>query len=79
MSALDELHNEIAKTLTKAVADGDIKAVQAAISFLKNNNVTADIVESGETKSLFMTVQEHVDAGSNITTVEDMFKQTLKG
>ncbi len=78
MSALDTLHDEVAKGLTKAVKEGDVRAMTAAINFLKGNNVTADFEDSGETKSLFKTVQEMVDEKSDIQTVDDMMKQTLK-
>lgn len=78
MTALDILHDEVAKGLTEAVKQGDVRAMTAAINFLKGNNVTADLVESGETKSLFKTVQEMVNEETDIQTVDDMMKQSLK-
>lgn len=39
MTALEELHAEVTKQLTKAVQEGDLKAIAEAIKFLKGNGV----------------------------------------
>lgn len=47
---LNDLHGKIAEELGNNLSDPKVLAL--AIAFLKNNNITADIVESSETMSL---------------------------
>jgi hypothetical protein len=71
MSATDKdlgaLHKEVAKTLTKAVAviegeDGPVLPpaafLGAAIAFLKNNNITADVTTNAELAALEDTLKQ---------------------
>lgn len=39
MTALEELHDLVAKKLTEQVKEGDLKAISEAIKFLKGNGV----------------------------------------
>ncbi len=78
MTALDTLHDEVAKALTQAVKEGDVRAMTAAINFLKGNNVTADLLESEETKSLFTEIEKQVEDDAVAESVEDMMKNSLK-
>ncbi len=78
MDALDILHDEVAKALTQAVKEGDVRAMTAAINFLKGNNVTADLLESEETKSLFTEIEKQVEDDAVAESVEDMMKNSLK-
>lgn len=47
---LNNLHGKVADELGRHLDDP--KVLSLAINFLKNNNITADIVESSETMSL---------------------------
>ena len=47
---LNDLHGKIAEELGNNLSDPKVLAL--AITFLKNNNITADVVESSETMSL---------------------------
>lgn len=73
VESLNELHGLVAKELTSLVKKGDLKAIEKAIGFLKNNNISADIVESKETKDLFTTIDEMKSKeGVQATSVEDI-------
>ena len=55
---LNGLHGLVAQQLSELVKEGDLKAIEKAIAFLKNNNISADLVESRETKDLFTSIEE---------------------
>lgn len=47
---LNDLHAQVAEHLGKNL--DDVKVLGQAIAFLKNNNITADVVDSSEVVSL---------------------------
>lgn len=55
---LDTLHDLVAKQLAGNLDDP--KVLAQAISFLKNNNITVDLHESKEVRSIFDTVNNIV-------------------
>ena len=60
---LSELHGAVAKAL-KANLD-DPKVLAQAISFLKNNSITVDELETNEKTSLFTTINSLVTKPSS--------------
>lgn len=60
---LSELHGAVAKAL-KANLD-DPKVLAQAISFLKNNSITVDELETNEKTSLFTTINNLVTKPSS--------------
>lgn len=52
--ALGELHGLVARSLTSRLESGEFTAAElgAAISFLKNNNITADATDNVELRAL---------------------------
>lgn len=52
--ALGELHGLVARSLTARLEGGEFTAAElgAAISFLKNNNITADATDNVELRAL---------------------------
>lgn len=74
LAQLNGLHDIVATALAKAVKEGDIRAMNAAIAFLKNNDITVDLVESKETNSLFKTVQDEISKAEDIDSLEDVLK-----
>lgn len=74
LEQLNSLHGLVAEQLAKQVKEGDLKAIEKAISFLKNNNISATIVESQETKSLFTSIKEQIKdtKRSSVSSVEDI-------
>jgi|ETNmetMinimDraft_22_1059887.scaffolds.fasta_scaffold294408_1 flagellin-specific chaperone FliS len=73
---LNNLHGMVANQLATLVREGDLKAIEKAISFLKNNNITADIVESKPQQDLFTSISNTVDNNKDkkIETVEELLK-----
>ena len=55
LSVLEELHNKVAEELMKNLDDP--KALNTAIKFLKDNNITVDLQESKPTQSLFSVIE----------------------
>jgi hypothetical protein len=55
---LGELHGLVARSLTARLEGGEFTAAElgAAISFLKNNNITADASDNAELKELSATL-----------------------
>lgn len=82
LAALNNLHAAVAKALTDAIAGKDCPATiyNSAINFLAKNEITVDIMESAEVRSLFQEVQKTIDGAEGIDSVEDMmeiYKDTL--
>ena len=71
---LNNLHGKVAEELGRHL--DDIKVLSLAISFLKNNNITADIVESSETMSLKDSIIEIANSNKSkpSLTVEEMLE-----
>ena len=71
---LNNLHGKVAEELAKHL--DDTKVLSLAISFLKNNNITADIVESSETMSLKDSIIEIANSNKSkpALTVEEMLE-----
>lgn len=70
---LNDLHNKVAEELGKGLDDP--KVLSLAINFLKNNNITADLVESSETMSLkdsIISIANNKDTSRPQLTVEEM-------
>lgn len=69
---LNNLHGKVAEELGRHLDDP--KVLSLAINFLKNNNITADIVESSETMSLKDSIIEiaNRDKDKPNLTVEEM-------
>ena len=69
---LNNLHGKVAEELGRHLEDP--KVLSLAINFLKNNNITADIVESSETMSLKDSIIEiaNRDKDKPNLTVEEM-------
>jgi hypothetical protein len=69
---LNSLHGLVAKELSKGLDDP--KTLALAIKFLKDNDITADLVESSETKSLTESIMDIAkrEANNNNFSVEDM-------
>jgi len=55
LSILEELHNKVAEELMKNLDDP--KALNIAIKFLKDNNITVDLQESKPTQGLFSVIE----------------------
>lgn len=71
---LNNLHGKVAEELGRHL--DDIKVLSLAISFLKNNNITADVVESSETMSLKDSIIEIANSNKSkpALTVEEMLE-----
>lgn len=71
---LNNLHGKVAEELGRHLDDP--KVLSLAISFLKNNNITADIVESSETMSLKDSIIEIANSNKSkpSLTVEEMLE-----
>lgn len=69
---LNTLHGLVAKELGKSLDDP--KTLALAIKFLKDNDITADLVESSETKSLTESIIEIADRNNSTMSVEDMLE-----
>ena len=70
-AALNDLHAKVASALAKGLDDP--KVLGQAIAFLKNNNITADIVDSSETVSLKDSITAIANKEvENTMSVEDM-------
>ena len=74
LQALNELHAAVAKGLTDMLKEKDCPATiyNSAINFLAKNEITVDLMESAEVRSLFAEVQDKIDGAEGIDTVEDM-------
>ena len=59
MDALNELHSAVAASLMKNLDDP--KTLANAIKFLKDNDITADLIESEEVNDLQSTIKEHLE------------------
>jgi hypothetical protein len=55
IESLNSLHDAVAKQLSSNLDDP--KVLAQAITFLKNNGIKAELMESQETQSLFDTVK----------------------
>ncbi len=75
---LGNLHGLVAMELAKQVQQGDLKAIEKAIAFLKNNNITAEITETKETKDLFVSVSELVQEGKVRPDSKDAVESILE-
>ena len=71
---LNNLHGKVAEELGRHLDDP--KVLSLAISFLKNNNITADVVESSETMSLKDSIIEIANSNKSkpSLTVEEMLE-----
>jgi len=58
MESLNALHDAVAKTLMANI--NDPKTMAVAVKFLKDNDITADLVESEEVSDLQSTIREHL-------------------
>lgn len=69
---LNDLHGKVAEELGNNLSDPKVLAL--AITFLKNNNITADVVESSETMSLKDSIIQIASSSGNKPqlTVEEM-------
>ena len=70
---LNHLHGAVAEALAKNLDDP--KVLNSAIGFLKNNGISADIIESNEMKSLTASIHEIAmkeSISKKEITVEDM-------
>ena len=56
LEALNELHAAVANTLRSNLDDP--KILSAAIKFLKDNDITADLIEDSSMTSLGQTIKE---------------------
>ena len=72
LAALNDLHNKVATALGEGLDDP--KVLNSAIAFLKNNNITADAIESEELISLADSIRAIAKGDSKLKeiTVEDM-------
>lgn len=72
IAELNSLHGMVAKELAKGLDDP--KVLTMAIKFLKDNDITADVIESNEVKSLTQQIKEIADGESKTKelSVEDM-------
>ena len=59
MESLNALHDAVAKSLMANI--NDPKTLANAIKFLKDNDVTADLLESEDVSDLQTTIREHLD------------------
>lgn len=59
MESLNALHDAVAKSLMKNIDDP--KTLANAIKFLKDNDVTADLIESEEVSDLHSTIKKHLE------------------
>ena len=73
---LNNLHGMVANKLSVLVQEGDLKAIEKAISFLKNNHITVDIVESKPQQDLFTSITNTINRNKEeqIETVEELLK-----
>ena len=71
---LDNLHNAVADALASGLDDPKILA--NAITFLKNNNITAEIMESDKLQSLTDNIKTIANSENEVESlsVEDMIK-----
>lgn len=71
-AALNDLHAKVADTLAGNLDDP--KMLAQAITFLRNNNITADIVDSSEMVSLKDSITAIANKENKLKeiTVEDM-------
>lgn len=70
---LNDLHGKVAEELGRNLEDPKVLAL--AITFLKNNSITADIVESSETMSLkdsIIQIANSKDSNKPQLSVEEM-------
>ncbi len=68
---LNTLHGLVAKELSKDLSDP--KTLALAIKFLKDNDITTDIIESSETRSLTESIIDIAKRQDKTTfNVEDM-------
>ncbi len=72
MDILNDLHGQVAEQLATNLEDPKILAM--AVKFLKDNDVTADIIESESMMSLTASIQKIADdvAKEDTLSVEDM-------
>lgn len=60
MESLNALHDAVAKSLMRNIDDP--KTLANAIKFLKDNDVTADLIESEEVSDLQTTIKAHLES-----------------
>ena len=72
-AALNELHAQIARTLSNIIADPEKASaahITAAITFLKNNNITADPAANEDLKGLNDQLQERRRKRAKLTPAD---------
>lgn len=62
MESLNALHDAVAKALMKNIDDP--KTLANAIKFLKDNDITVDIMESEVVNDLQSTIKEHLQSAN---------------
>jgi len=74
IDALNELHAAVAKELKDNLDDP--KVLANAIKFLKDNDITADLMRDDSQDSLGTAIKEHLKIASNTAklSVEDMLE-----
>ena len=75
MGDMYELHNLLAKKFLKMMEGDelDVKQLSAVAKFLKDNEVTVDIIESNEMKSLSQSIHQIANKEQSTSfSVEDM-------
>jgi len=60
LESLNALHDKVARTLMENLDDP--KVLANAIKFLKDNDITADLVESNDVNDLQSTIKQHLEA-----------------
>ena len=72
MEILNDLHGQVAEQLAANLDDP--KVLSMAVKFLKDNEITADIIESESMMSLTASIQKIADdvAKGDTMSVEDM-------
>lgn len=77
LEELNNLHGMVAEQLTKGLDDP--KTLALAIKFLKDNEITADMIESESMMSLTDSIKTlALEAKNNIMSVDDMLQIAQK-
>lgn len=82
---LDDLHNTVAEVISTELksqlgGEVDVKLLSVAIKFLKDNDITAEAIESNEVQSLAQSIKQ-IATGTNQfeeISVEDMIEIAKK-
>lgn len=81
LSELEELHSLVASSLATSIKnEPDVKTLMAAMKFLKDNEITVDIVDSKPQQSLLARIDEIAKAANNNgkgskSSVEDLLQE----